>query len=138
MDIFTFISNHILLVMLALVSGGMLLWPLLRPGAGSSSVSTLQATQMINRQDALMLDVRDEAAYAEGHIINARNIPLDQLEARVTDLGKHKNKPVIAYCDGGTRSAGAVAALGKLGIEKAFSLAGGFTAWKQAGLPTAK
>ena len=140
MDIFKFITDHLFLVTMALVSGGMLVWPLLRERSGGSSLSTLQATQLINREDALLLDVRDAAAYAQGHIINARNIPMSQLEERAAELGKQKGKtrPVIVHCDNGTRSAAGMALLNKHGFEKVFTLAGGITAWKAAGLPMEK
>lgn len=141
MDILKFLSDNIYLVILAAVSGGMLVWPMLRGSlGGGSSLNTLQATQMINQQDALMLDVRDAVAFAEGHILNARNIPLAQLDARAGDLGKQKDKarPIIVHCETGARSSGAVAILNKQGFEKVFTLAGGLAAWKQAGLPTEK
>lgn len=140
MEILKFLSNNLMLVTVALVSGGMLLWPLLRERSGGSSLSTLQATQMINREDALLLDVRDASAYAQGHIINARNIPMSQLEERAPELGKQKGKtrPVIVHCESGTRSAAGMAMLNKHGFEKVFTLAGGISAWKAAGLPMEK
>jgi rhodanese-related sulfurtransferase len=140
MEILTFLSNHLLLVTVALVSGGMLVWPLIRERTGSTALSTLQATQLINREDALLLDVRDAAAYAREHIINARNIPMSQLEERAAELGKQKGKsrPVIVHCENGTRSTAGMAVLSKHGFEKVFSLAGGISAWKAAGLPLEK
>lgn len=137
MNIFNFLTEHIYLVTLALVSGGMLVWPLLRGGAGGDSVSTLQATQMINRDDALMLDVRDAAEHAKAHIINARNIPIAELDAKIGDLARHKAKgrPIIVHCESGTRSGAALTILRKQGFENVFSLAGGITAWRAAGLP---
>jgi rhodanese-related sulfurtransferase len=137
---FKFLTEHVFLVTMALVSGGMLIWPMLRDRAGGSTLSTLQATQMINREDALLLDVRDAAAYAQGHIINARNIPMAQLEERAAELGKQKGKtkPVIVHCDNGTRSQAGMALLAKHGFEKVFTLAGGISAWKAAGLPMEK
>ena len=140
MDIFKFVSDNLFLVTMAFVSGGMLVWPLLRERTGGSNLSTLQATQLINREDALLLDVRDAADYAKGHIINARNIPMSQLEERAVELGKQKGKtrPVIVHCQNGTRSAAGMAMLSKHGFEKVFTLAGGITAWKAAGLPMEK
>lgn len=137
MNILTFLSEHLFLVTLALVSGGMLVWPLIRGGAGGSALSTLQATQLINREDAILLDVRDAAAYAQGHIINARNIPIAHLEERAGELAKQKGKtrPIIVHCDSGARSGAALPILTKQGFEKVFTLAGGITAWKAAGLP---
>lgn len=140
MDIPKFLLDNIYLVTVAVVSGGWLLWPLLRGSTSATSLSTLQATQMINQQDALLVDVRDSAAYAGGHILNARNIPMPQLDERAPDLVKQKGKarPVIVYCDTGTRSAAAEAVLAKHGLEKVFALNGGLSAWKAAGLPVEK
>ncbi|MBE0613316.1 MAG: rhodanese-like domain-containing protein [Burkholderiales bacterium] len=133
-----FVMDNIFLVAIALLSGSMLVWPLLRRGAGGPSVSTLEATQMINRQDALMLDVREQAEYAQAHILNARGLPLSQLEARIGDLEKFKDKPLIVYCATDNRSSTAVATLKKRGFSNVFSLSGGFAAWQSAGLPVQK
>ncbi len=139
MDISKFLIDNIFLVVMAVVSGGWLLWPMLR-GARATALSTLQVTQLINQQDAVLLDIRDTAAYAGGHILNARNIPMAQLDERAAELGrqKDKTKPVIVYCDTGVRSAAAEATLAKHGFEKVFALNGGLAAWKTAGLPIEK
>jgi len=133
-----FVRDNLLLFAVAIVSGAMLLWPMLRRGGGASSVTTLQATQMMNRQDAVLIDVREDAEYANGRIIGARHVPLSQLDSRARELQKHKSKPLIAYCETGTRSAGAIAILRKHGFENVFNLSGGFAAWQQAGLPVEK
>jgi rhodanese-related sulfurtransferase len=133
-----FVIDNIFLIAVAFVSGAMLVWPLARRGAGGPSVNTLEATQMINRQDALVLDVREQAEYAQSHILNARGLPLSQIEARVGDIEKFKDKPVIVYCATGNRSSAAATALRKAGFSKVFSLSGGFGAWQQAGLPVQK
>lgn len=132
-----FLQKNILLVAAAAGSGAMLLWPLIRGGA-AGTVTTLQATQLINRQDALVLDVRDAAAYAGGHILGARNLPLAQLEARAGELDKLKKKPVIVTCDSGTTSSRAVKVLKARGFENVVGLAGGYRAWLQASLPVEK
>jgi rhodanese-related sulfurtransferase len=133
-----FISKNIFLVMIAAVSGGMLLWPLLRKGAGGPWVNTLQATQMMNREDAVVVDVRPAAEFARGHILGARSIPLAELEKRAGDLGKYKAKPVIVYCNAGNSSAAGVAQLRRNGFANVVNLAGGYAAWQQAGLPVEK
>ena len=130
--------DNIFLVAVALVSGAMLVWPLLRRGAGGPSVNTLEATQLINRQDALLLDVREQAEFAQSRILNARGLPLSQLEARLGDIEKFKDKPVIVYCATGSRSASAAATLRKHGFSNVLNLSGGFAAWQQAGLPVQK
>ena len=83
-----FIKDNLLLFAIAFISGAMLLWPLIRRGTGGPWASTLEATQMINRQDALVIDVREDAEYVKGHIVGARHIPLGQLETRAKELQK--------------------------------------------------
>ncbi len=133
-----FVMENIFLVAVACVSGAMLIWPLLRRGAGGPSVNTLEATQLINRQDALVLDVREQAEYAQSHILNSRGLPLSQIEARIADIEKFKDKPVIVYCATGNRSSAAAALMRKHGFSSVFNLSGGFAAWQQAGLPVQK
>lgn len=133
-----FIQKNIFLVLIAVVSGTMLLWPVLRRGAGGPAVSTLQATQLINREDALVLDVRPEAEYAKGHILGARNVPLADLAQRAGELERYKDKPVVVCCNTGNTSAGGVSQLRKAGFARAVNLAGGLAAWQQAGLPVSK
>ncbi|TMH39116.1 MAG: rhodanese-like domain-containing protein [Betaproteobacteria bacterium] len=116
----------------------MLVWPAVRRGAAGASVSTLQATLLINQQNALVLDVRQAAEYEKGHMLNARNIPLGELEPRAGEIEKHKAKPVIVVCDDGNRSGKAATALRKQGFEQVFTLSGGIGAWRQAGLPLEK
>lgn len=133
-----FIINNWPLVAIAAVSGGMLLWPLLRLSAGGPSVNTLEATQLINRDDALIVDLRGAEDYAKGHILGAMNIPLADLARRSGELDKHKSKPLILHCGDGNRASGGVAALRKKGYERVHNLAGGYSAWLQAGLPVEK
>jgi len=133
-----FIQNNILLIAVAFVSGAMLIWPLVRRGAGGPWVSTVEATQLINRQDALVLDVRSTDEFAKGHILGARNLPLADLERRAAELDKYKAKPMIVHCENGNRSTSAVSLLRKQGFASAVNLAGGYAAWRQAGLPVEK
>ena len=133
-----FVTENIFLIAIAFVSGAMLVWPLVRRGAGGPSVNTLEATQLINRQDALVLDVREQAEFAQSHILNSRGLPLSQLDARIGDVQKFKDKPVIVYCATGNRSSAAVETLKKHGFSNVVNLSGGFAAWQQAGLPVQK
>ena len=133
-----FITKNIFLVLVALVSGGMLIWPFLRRGTGGPWVNTLEATQLINRSDALVIDLRAADEYAKGHILGAKNIPLADLERRRVELEKHKAKPVIMHCDHGNSSGAGVALLRKNGFASVHNLAGGYAAWQAAGLPIQK
>ena len=130
-----FILDNLYLIAIALGSGGMLIWPLLKRGGGSASVSPLQATQLINHRNAIVVDVRDEQAFAAGSVTGARNIPLAKLEQRMAELTRFKARPAIVVCESGQQSARALATLKAQGFEETHSLAGGLSAWKQAGLP---
>jgi rhodanese-related sulfurtransferase len=127
-----------LLALTALVSGAMLLWPLVRRSTGGPWVDTGRAIQLINREDALVVDVRDAGDYAAGHILGAKNLPLARIEEGGGDIAKRKEKPLIVYDDGGESSAKAAAALKKQGFTQVASLSGGLGAWRQAGLPVEK
>lgn len=126
------------LVAIAALSGGMLLWPLLRKGAGGPWVNTLQATQLMNRDDAVVVDLRPAADYAKGHILGARSLPLAELDKRTGELDKYKSKPVILHCADGNRAGDGVALLRKAGFANVVNLTGGYGAWLQAGLPVEK
>jgi rhodanese-related sulfurtransferase len=133
-----FIQDNIFLIAIAFASGAMLVWPMVRRGAGGAAVNTPQATIMINKEDALVLDVREPAEFNAGHIINARNIPLGELEKRVAELAKWKDKPIVVACASGNRSGSALGVLKKQGYARAVNLAGGFAAWQRAGLPVGR
>ena len=131
-----FIIDNILLFALVLISGGMLLWPLLqRRGA---KVSILQATQLFNQGKTLLLDVREESEFATGHMRDAKNIPLKQLSTRLAEIDKFKTKTVIVVCATGVRSSKASGLLKSAGYADTYSLDGGMTAWQAQGLPTVK
>ena len=133
-----FITENIFIIAIAFVSGAMLVWPLVRRGAGGPSVGTLEATMLINQKDAVVIDVREPGEFAQSHILNARNVPLGELAARIKDLERFKEKPVIVSCATGNRSGSAAAILRKHGFANVVNLAGGIAAWQQAGLPTEK
>jgi len=134
-----FVQENILLIVVALVSGGMLLWPYVRRVGAGAGVSTAQATQLINREDALVLDVRDPGEYGAGHILGAKNLPLSRIDAGGSEIAaKRKDKPVIVYCDTGNRAAKAASALRSQGFAKVVLLSGGLGACQQAGLPGEK
>jgi rhodanese-related sulfurtransferase len=137
-NILKFVTDNLILVAVAFISGAMLVWPAVRRGTAGASVSTLQATLLINQQNALVLDVREAADYEKGHMLNARNIALGELESRAAEIEKYKAKPLIVVCDDGNRSGRAATALRKQGFEQVFTLSGGIGAWRQAGLPLEK
>ena len=133
-----FVRNNLLLFAVAIVSGAMLLWPLVRRGTGGPAVDPSEATHLINREEALVIDVRDPGEYGQGHILGARNVPLTRIVEGVAGVVKRKDRPLVVYCDGGSRSSKAAAALKQQGYSRVASLSGGIGAWQQAGLPVEK
>lgn len=132
-----FINQNILLISLVVVSGGSLLWPLVARPSGNS-VSPGEATQLINREDAHIVDVREADEFAGGHLPEAINIPVGKLAERIGELEKFKDKPVILCCASGMRSNKACGELRKQGFAKLYNLAGGVDAWVGAGYPIKK
>ena len=122
-----------------LLSGGMLMWPLfsrlLRPG---QEIGPIEAVQLINRRDAVVLDVRDAQEFKSGHIGSARHIPEKEIDSRMKELDKVKARPIIVSCARGNLSLGVDAKLRKLGYAEVFSLRGGIAAWQQAHMPLEK
>lgn len=134
----SFLQSNIALIVAALASGGMLLWPLLR-GSSRKEVDTLVAVQLINYKDAVVLDVREGSEYNSGHIPNSRHIPADKLEQRIQELEKFKDKPILLIHRTGVNTSGkASTLLRNQGFAHVRNLAGGFDAWRQANLPIVK
>lgn len=126
-----------MLITIALISGALLLGPVLK-GATSSGLDPAGVVQLINREKAVVIDVCGPGEHAAGHIVGAKNIPLEELESKLAGTVKNKATPVILVCQSGMRSSRAVAIAKKLGYEQAQSLAGGIGAWKSANLPVEK
>jgi rhodanese-related sulfurtransferase len=129
-----FLQENMIWVAIACTSGGMLLWPLIAGGT-VANLTPAEATLLMNREDALVLDVRETGEWGSGHITGARHITLGQLENRLSELEKFKEKPIIVVCATGNRSASACGNLKKHGFGKVFSLGGGVSAWRDASLP---
>jgi rhodanese-related sulfurtransferase len=132
-----FIVDNWMLISVALVSGGLLLWPVIQ-GAATAGLSPAAAVLLINREKAVLVDVCEPNEYAAGHVTGAKNIPLGELEAKLPQSVKNKAVPLILVCQSGARSGRAVAIAKKLGYEQAQSLGGGLAAWKAANLPLEK
>ena len=127
-----FLLDNWMLVAVALVSGGALLWPVLTQGNG---LSLAQAVMLMNRDKAVVVDVSEPDEFARGYVLGAKNVPLAQLEAQLPQVAKNKSAPLILVCQSGVRSARATAVARKLGYENAQNLSGGMKAWQAASLP---
>jgi rhodanese-related sulfurtransferase len=133
----SFIVNNWMLISIALVSGGLLLWPVIQ-GAATAGLTPAAAVQLINREKAVVVDVCETNEFSAGHVTGAKNIPLGELEAKLATSVKNKTLPLILVCQSGARSGRALAIAKKLGYEQAQSLGGGLAAWRAANLPVEK
>jgi rhodanese-related sulfurtransferase len=132
-----FITENWVLIVVAITSGGMLLWPMLSAGGGAGKVSAAEAVRLINREKAVLIDVSEPAEFAAGHPGGARNVPFGQLDG-AKGLPANKALPIIVVCPSGMRAGRAAALLRKQGYDKAVALAGGTRAWGEASLPLEK
>lgn len=128
-----FAINHWEMVLALLLTLSVLLITERRKAA--PSVSPQQATVMSNGEDALLLDIRTPADYKAGHVIGAKNIPFADLTKRITELEKHKDKPIIVICKTGQTASGAANVLKKAEFTNVHRMAGGMAEWTGQNLP---
>lgn len=100
-------------------------------------VSHSEAIRLLNHENAVMIDMRSDKDYREGHIVNAVHLPAGTGEVPAS-LNKHRERPVIVYCERGQRSNAVCNRLSKQGFESVYNLKGGVLAWQKAELPLSK
>ena len=132
-----FLIENWFLIATALISGGMLLWPMLTAGSQGAAVSPAEAVQLVNREKGVLIDVSEPEEFAKGHPVGARNITFGQVEGH-KQLPTNKALPLVVVCPTGARAGRAAGMLRKLGYEKAQVLVGGLKAWREASLPIDK
>jgi rhodanese-related sulfurtransferase len=132
-----FLIDNWTLILVAVTSGGLLLWPVLRGAAGGSLTPT-GAVLLINHEKAVVIDVCEAQEFAAGHVSGAKHIPLGQLAKKLPEVVKNKDLPVIFVCQSGMRSRSASSIAKGLGYLKAQSLGGGLSGWRAANLPVDK
>jgi len=132
-QIIEFSGNHMLLVTALIIAILLLIQNLMAGNKGN--ITPVQATEMINHDDAVVIDVRPAADFAKGHIINAVNIPASNLQTQMKQMEKYKNKKIILSCRSGAQSAVACKQLGKQGYENVYNLKGGILNWQSENLP---
>lgn len=137
-QIIEFAGNHLGLVIALVVILTLLIQNLISGGGGKDSVDPARATELINHDDAVVVDVRPMADFNQGHIIGAINIPSNGFANQLKQLERHKAKPIIVSCRSGAQSAQACATLRKAGFEKVHNLRGGILAWQSANLPVTR
>ncbi len=134
-----FIGNHLLLSLAFLVTFFLLVMMTLSEKMQAfTSINPAQLTQLVNHQNAIVIDTRAPDAFAQGHITNAINIPLSDFTSNTVPFEKYKNNTVIAYCISGITSRSACKKLINAGIKNVYNLSGGIKAWTGDKLPVIK
>lgn len=134
--VFEFAVNHYILVSLFVVFLIALL--VLETRRGGKKISAQGAVSLINRDEAVVVDIRDRKDFNEGRITGAINIPLNSLKSRVSELKKHEGKQIIIADKMGQHSAMAVKQLNEEGFTNVVRLNGGVADWKASNLPLVK
>lgn len=132
-----FLLDHAVLTLAFVGLLGALVWTTVS-SVGPGQLSPADAVRLISREDAVVIDLRSDGEFRNGHIVNAVHVPFDQIEGRLQRLGKYRQRPVIAACGNGQRSASVIKRLRSDGFERVHRLQGGMTAWQSAGLPLTK
>ena len=129
-----FLFENIFLVGLIIISGVLLFFPKVL-SRDNKVLGSKEVTLLINREPAMLVDVRSVADFRAGHITNAINIPLDQIEVQINKITSNSKKNIIVYCQKGVRSGQAFRLLNKLGLPKLYTNEGGLDAWIKNNLP---
>ncbi len=134
-----FIGNNLLLSgLFAVVLAAWLTWEVARLGRKWKELDVMAAVMLINREDPLILDVSNSTDYAKGHLAGALHMPPSRIEAGNTNLLKHKEMPVLVYCQTGQVSQQMATRLVKLGFTQVHMLSGGLAQWRSENQPVTK
>ena len=135
-QVIDFIGNHPFLV----GGFGLLLVLFIRNETqrGGAAVTVQQLVDMVNRENALVLDVRDAKEFEQGHIVDAMNIPFSALESRADELKAHQERPIVGACKMGQHANSAGTLLRKNGSTTVSRLTGGMLEWRNQNLPVVK
>lgn len=110
--------------------------PLVVADANVGAVSVQEASLMSGQQQAVIIDVRENAEWQQRHIPNVIHIPLGELAKRLPELDRYKDSPIITQCRSGKRSLQAALTLKSAGFSQVYNMEGGLNAWQKAGLPS--
>lgn len=135
-QLFEFIGNHYILTGLFAVLMALFVRNELQ--RGGRAVSAQQLVDLINREGAVVVDVRDKKEFGEGHIVDALNIPHTAIASRIGELERHKVKPVVVACKMGQHAGAVGTILRKAGFENVARLRGGITEWRNQNLPVVR
>ncbi len=131
-----FLIENWQLVLIAVTSGGLLIWPVMT--ANTKGLTPQDAVQLMNRERGVLIDVSNADEFLAAHAKPAKNIPLPELEVKLAAAVKKKDTPIIFICPLGKRSAAAAELATKMGYTAVHNLTDGLKAWRDANLPIDK
>ncbi|MBF0263710.1 MAG: rhodanese-like domain-containing protein [Gammaproteobacteria bacterium] len=130
-----FYSNNLLLIVVWTILFYMIINSFIK---GKWDKTPLEVVQIINKENTVVVDVREPSEFEAGHIADSVHIPLGQVKSRLNELDKYKNQTIVVSCRSGHRSSRAVSILRRSGYEQVFNLKGGIVAWEGEKLPVSK
>ena len=131
-----FIANHLFLFSLLTGILALLLWNMFGSAiSGVAELTPMEATRKMNHEKAVLLDVRSAEDFADGHILNSLNVPVEKLSEQQNELTRHKDRPLILCCKIESDTVRAARLLKQLGFNQLYSLKGGLQSWRSASMP---
>lgn len=129
-------QNNLWILLIAVVAGGLLLWPSLSRGRPGGRIELNDAIRQVNSEHGVFVDIRPAEQFKTGNIPQSRNLPATDIEAQHGTLPK--DKPVILVCAHGREAQRSAALLRKHGFDQVSCLSGGLDSWVQAGMPLSR
>jgi len=135
-QVIEFVSNHPFMVAAWVLT--LVMFLVFERSKAGKAVTPAQATNLINKENAIIVDIRPKKEWATGHITGAKHIPLSDLDRRMDELSKYQQRPIIVVCNLGQAAGSATKKLKASGFENTVRLSGGMTEWKGQSLPIVK
>jgi len=137
-DIIPFVIHHWFLCSIFIILLILLFIEEARVKGLFGQLSPQELVQLMNRESAVVLDIRNRDVFQEGHIVGAINIPQGDLDKDLTKLNKYKDRPIIIVCQMGQKAGEVAVKLKKQNFERVQVLSGGLNSWKNAQMPLVK
>ncbi|WP_225721318.1 rhodanese-like domain-containing protein [Candidatus Vallotiella sp. (ex Adelges kitamiensis)] len=129
---------NLILIATVVISGILLLWPCWLSLGSTGACPPQEAVQLINRRNAIIIDLRDDDEFVRGHLPQARHLLFHELENKVAQMVKNKKTPVLLVCQDGKHSAQARKIMRETGYAEVFTLQGGIKTWQHSNMPVIK
>lgn len=125
-------------ILASTLAGLLVLLALHESKKGAKGLSPQQLSNQVNRHDGVVVDIREKAEFKTGHIVDSINIPHAQFAKHLSELEKHKDKPIILVCKHGQHAGAISKQLKTAGFESVYKLSGGLAEWQVSQLPLVK